>query len=183
MKILGKWDHSSVLVVASTLRYTVLNLNGHLYIGGLPEDLRDETPPQAWSARLREDFVGCLGDLSIDGESVDLEQETEAPWAKEHVKPGEREPKQLDGKQENPCDPGERLRGSWSQPLCDCTQTNFTGSRCKEGWFYCDFSKNFNKGLKKCKCKKATLGNVSANLSATFLCQQIPSIFNILSHF
>ncbi|KAL5966428.1 Neurexin-1a [Taenia solium] len=116
-------------------QYTVLNLNGHLYIGGLPEELREETPPQAWSARLRKDFVGCLGGLSIDGESLDLELEATARWAKGYVRLGESNLKEL-GKvctaQENPCSPGKCMQGSWSEPLCDCTQTNFVGSRCNE---------------------------------------------------
>uniref|UniRef100_A0A158R821 Neurexin 2a n=1 Tax=Taenia asiatica TaxID=60517 RepID=A0A158R821_TAEAS len=125
-------------------KYTVLNLNGHLYIGGLPEELREETPPQAWSARLRKDFVGCLGGLSIDGESLDLELEATARWAKGYVRLGESDLKEI-GKmctaQENPCSPGKCMQGSWSEPLCDCTQTNFVGSRCNEGayFIFCPF--------------------------------------------
>ncbi|CUT98709.1 neurexin [Echinococcus multilocularis] len=116
-------------------KYTILNLNGHLYIGGLPEELRDETPPQAWSARLREDFVGCLGALSIDGESLDLGLEVTARWAKGYVLLGESDLKGLSNMcttQENPCGSGKCVQGSWSEPLCDCTQTNFVGNQCKE---------------------------------------------------
>ncbi|EUB63390.1 Neurexin-1-alpha [Echinococcus granulosus] len=116
-------------------KYTILNLNGYLYVGGLPEELRDETPPQAWSARLREDFVGCLGALSVDGESLDLGLEVTARWAKGYVRLGESDLKGLSNMctaQENPCGSGKCVQGSWSEPLCDCTQTNFVKNQCKE---------------------------------------------------
>lgn len=123
-------------MISCWFRYTVLNLNGYLYIGGLPEELREETPPQAWSARLREDFVGCLSALSIDGESLDLGLETTARWAKGYVRLGESDLKRLGEMcpaQKNPCSPGKCMQSSWSEPLCDCTQTNVVGSQCKEG--------------------------------------------------
>lgn len=117
-------------------RYTVLNLNGDLYIGGLPEELRDETPPQAWSARLREDYVGQLGSLSIDGVMLDLPLEANARWAKGYIQTGAAEVIEAVGAcstSKNPCTPGECIQGSWSELLCDCVLTNRTGSRCKEG--------------------------------------------------
>lgn len=119
-----------------TYRYTVLNLNGNLYIGGLPEELRDETPPQVWSARLREDFVGQLGFLTIDGVVLDLALESTARWAKGYIQAEDSELATINNicsNAENPCKPGECTQGSWSEPLCDCIQTNFTGLRCDEG--------------------------------------------------
>ncbi|VDM35442.1 unnamed protein product [Hydatigera taeniaeformis] len=128
------------------------------------EEMRDETPPQAWSARLREDFVGCLSALSIDGESLDLALEATAHWAKGYVRLGEIDLKGLGDMctaQENPCSPGTCMQGSWSEPLCDCTQTNFVGSRCKEGMkivfiFYhgirlCTMGKQGNTTIKRAK--------------------------------
>uniref|UniRef100_A0A0R3T4D0 EGF-like domain-containing protein n=1 Tax=Rodentolepis nana TaxID=102285 RepID=A0A0R3T4D0_RODNA len=116
-------------------KYTVLNLNGNLYIGGLPEELRDETPPQAWSARLREDFVGELGSLSIDGEILDLVLESKARWAKGYVQPQDRDTSDFGdicSKTENPCGSGQCIQDSWTEPLCDCIHTNYTGPRCSE---------------------------------------------------
>ncbi|KAM7535315.1 hypothetical protein Aperf_G00000097705 [Anoplocephala perfoliata] len=93
-------------------KYTVLNLNGGLYIGGLPEELRDETPPQAWSARLREDYVGQLGSLSIDGVMLDLSLETNARWAKGYIQSDDGEAIEALGvcsRSKNPCAPDVRV--------------------------------------------------------------------------
>uniref|UniRef100_A0A0R3UFE0 LAM_G_DOMAIN domain-containing protein n=1 Tax=Mesocestoides corti TaxID=53468 RepID=A0A0R3UFE0_MESCO len=116
-------------------RYTVLNLNGHLYIGGLSEELRTSAPPQVWSARLREDFVGCLGDLFVDGMLLDLELETTAYWAKGYAQVGESTLTSPDGAcstLQKACFPGECLRMSWVEPVCDCTNTNYAGTNCKQ---------------------------------------------------
>nr|CDS33707.2 neurexin 2a [Hymenolepis microstoma] len=116
-------------------KYTVLNLNGNLYIGGMPEELRDETPPQAWSARLREDFVGELGSLSIDGVMLDLALESKARWAKGYIEPHDRDASSFGdicSKTESPCGSGQCIKDSWSEPLCDCVHTNYTGARCNE---------------------------------------------------
>ncbi len=115
-------------------RYTVLNLNGHLYIGGLPETVRTDAPAQVWAAGLRDDFVGCLGSLSIDGNPVDLTLESTALWARGFIRPGEKclgEGTCLTSSKA--CSPGSCLAESWINPICDCADTNFAGELCKQG--------------------------------------------------
>ncbi len=46
----------------------ILDLDGEMYLGGLPEDSGSlPLPPEVWTARLRLGFVGCVRDLFIDG--------------------------------------------------------------------------------------------------------------------
>ncbi|VDK70332.1 unnamed protein product [Dibothriocephalus latus] len=114
-------------------RYTYLNLNGDLYVGGLPEELRlsnNELPPQVWSAHLREDFIGCIGHLEIDGEPADLHLEATATWARNHVEQGCRSPN--GACEADICAPGVCDEG-WAEPLCECVDTNRDGPHCKEG--------------------------------------------------
>lgn len=153
--------HDDNLIIDSTcyfvnFRYTVLNLNGNLYIGGLPEELRGETPPQAWSARLREDFVGQLGSLSIDRVMLDLALESTARWAKGYIQPDDNDTLSsgdVCSKPENPCASGECIHDFLTESLCDRVQTNCTEIQCNEGKIYLIsfsvYSPNY--------CKNATL--------------------------
>ncbi|KAL7061062.1 hypothetical protein AAHC03_09690 [Spirometra sp. Aus1] len=113
-------------------RYTYLNLNGGLYVGGLPEELRlsgSDLPPQVWSAHLRKDFIGCIGHLEIDGEPADLHLEAMATWARDHVKPGCRPPSDACGTET--CAPGACDEG-WTEPVCECADKNRDGPLCEQ---------------------------------------------------
>lgn len=105
-----------------------------MYIGGLPEEVRmSGPPPQVWSARLRDDFVGCLGDLEVDGSRIDLRLEAAASWARNHVHGG----CEGSGRARAMCLPSScnsgRCTDGWTEPECDCSNTNFAGTECKEG--------------------------------------------------
>ncbi len=61
----------------------ILDLDGEMYLGGLPEDSGSlPLPPEVWTARLRLGFVGCMRDLFIDGRSKDLRQLAELQSAR-----------------------------------------------------------------------------------------------------
>ncbi|VDL90963.1 unnamed protein product [Schistocephalus solidus] len=130
VKFDGMENHMNL---TKTPRYTFLNLNGDLYVGGLPEELRlsnNELPPQVWSAHLRKDFIGCIGHLVIDEEPADLHLEAMATWARDHVEHGCRSPS--GACEADTCAPGVCDEG-WAEPLCECADTNRDGPHCKQG--------------------------------------------------
>uniref|UniRef100_A0A0X3PD61 Neurexin-1a n=1 Tax=Schistocephalus solidus TaxID=70667 RepID=A0A0X3PD61_SCHSO len=129
VKFDGMENHMNL---TKTPRYTFLNLNGDLYVGGLPEELRlsnNELPPQVWSAHLRKDFIGCIGHLVIDEEPADLHLEAMATWARDHVEHGCRSPS--GACEADTCAPGVCDEG-WAEPLCECADTNRDGPHCKQ---------------------------------------------------
>ena len=52
---------------------TQLDLDGLLYIGGVGAPFAPLTvPPVLWTGSLRQGYVGCMRDLVIDGQPVDI---------------------------------------------------------------------------------------------------------------
>lgn len=50
-----------------------LELDGPLYVGGLGVEYSPiHTPPAVFTASLRQGFVGCIRDLTLNGKAVDL---------------------------------------------------------------------------------------------------------------
>ncbi|XP_065332966.1 neurexin 1 isoform X3 [Cloeon dipterum] len=105
-----------------------LDLEGALYVGGLgPLNRVVSVPPSIWSAALRHGYVGCLRDLVINGNAVDV-----AGYARRQdsgaIRPSCRsQPKQCESK---PCMNGGQCAEGWNRFVCDCSSTSFTGPRC-----------------------------------------------------
>ncbi|KAL0163884.1 hypothetical protein M9458_039637, partial [Cirrhinus mrigala] len=57
----------------------ILDLEGDLYLGGLPDNrVGLVLPTELWTAMLNYGYVGCIRDLFIDGRSKDIRQIAEA---------------------------------------------------------------------------------------------------------
>ncbi|KAF3844312.1 hypothetical protein F7725_007475 [Dissostichus mawsoni] len=57
----------------------ILDLEGDMYLGGLPNDRTNLIlPTELWTAMLNYGYVGCIRDLFIDGRSKDIRQIAEA---------------------------------------------------------------------------------------------------------
>eukprot|EP00062_Callorhinchus_milii_P025816 gi/632987216/ref/XP_007910669.1/ PREDICTED: neurexin-3-like [Callorhinchus milii] len=108
----------------------ILDLEGDMYLGGLPDNRGGLTLPTAlWTAMLNYGYVGCVRDLFIDGRSKDIRQLAEAQNAA-GVKPScVRIPaKQCDS---NPCKANAACREGWNRFVCDCTGTGSWGRTCE----------------------------------------------------
>uniref|UniRef100_A0A0C9QZT5 NRX3A_1 protein n=4 Tax=Fopius arisanus TaxID=64838 RepID=A0A0C9QZT5_9HYME len=107
---------------------TQLDLDGLLYIGGVGVPFAPLTvPPTLWSGALRQGYVGCMRDLVINGQPVDI-----AGYAQQQdsgaVRPACRAQSAHCSSQ--PCMHGGHCLEGWNRFYCDCTATAFTGPTC-----------------------------------------------------
>uniref|UniRef100_A0A672QB38 Neurexin-1-like n=1 Tax=Sinocyclocheilus grahami TaxID=75366 RepID=A0A672QB38_SINGR len=108
----------------------ILDLDGEMYLGGLPEDSGSlPLPPEVWTARLRLGFVGCVRDLFIDGRSKDLRRLAELQSAPGVSSFCTRETHRRCSSE--PCAHGGRCREGWNRHICDCTGTGYLGPNCE----------------------------------------------------
>uniref|UniRef100_A0A8C1UHW5 Neurexin-2-like n=1 Tax=Cyprinus carpio TaxID=7962 RepID=A0A8C1UHW5_CYPCA len=108
----------------------ILDLDGEMYLGGLPEDSGSlPIPPEVWTARLRLGFVGCVRDLFIDGRSKDLRRLAELQSAPGVSSFCTRETHRRCSSE--PCAHGGRCREGWNRHVCDCTGTGYLGPNCE----------------------------------------------------
>ncbi|XP_048506164.1 neurexin-3 isoform X4 [Athalia rosae] len=107
---------------------TQLDLDGLLYIGGVGAPFAPLTvPPVLWSGALRQGYVGCMRDLVINGNPVDIagyaqQQDSGAVRPACHV--------QSAHCSSQPCMHGGHCLEGWNRFHCDCTGTPFTGPTC-----------------------------------------------------
>ncbi|XP_078452338.1 neurexin-1-like isoform X2 [Lampetra planeri] len=108
----------------------ILDLDGDMYLGGLPEDkLGLLLPTELWTALLNQGYVGCVRDIFVDGQSKDIrllaEQQSSAG-----VKPycAKDSPKQCSSA---PCRNNGVCHEGWNRYVCDCAATGFTGRSCE----------------------------------------------------
>ncbi|XP_050949356.1 neurexin 2a isoform X12 [Labeo rohita] len=108
----------------------ILDLDGEMYLGGLPEDSGGlPLPPEVWTARLRLGFVGCVRDLFIDGRSKDLRRLAELQSSPGVSSFCTRETHRRCSSE--PCAHGGRCREGWNRHVCDCTGTGYLGPNCE----------------------------------------------------
>jgi len=106
-------------------------LEGGLVAGGMasPDEV-DRFPLEFWSARLAPGFVGCMEDLTMNGERVQLvrlARDQEVLGLDELCREGEPWcPRYL-------CLHGGICREGWNRFNCDCSATPFTGDTCRIG--------------------------------------------------
>ncbi|XP_072772255.1 neurexin-3a-like isoform X2 [Nerophis lumbriciformis] len=108
----------------------ILDLEGDMYLGGLPMDRANLIlPTELWTAMLNYGYVGCIRDLFIDGRSKDIRQIAEAQNGA-GIKPScNKQP----GKQceSYPCKNRGACKEGWNRFICDCTGTGYWSRTCE----------------------------------------------------
>ncbi|XP_077395726.1 neurexin 3a isoform X2 [Festucalex cinctus] len=108
----------------------ILDLEGDMYLGGLPTDRTNLIlPTELWTAMLNYGYVGCVRDLFIDGRSKDIRQIAEAQNGA-GIKPScNKQP----GKQceSYPCKNRGGCKEGWNRFICDCTGTGYWSRTCE----------------------------------------------------
>ncbi|XP_063294610.1 neurexin-2-beta isoform X19 [Pelobates fuscus] len=108
----------------------ILDLEGDMYLGGLPEPREDlQLPPEVWTASLGLGFVGCIRDLFVDGKSRDIRRLAES-LATPGVSPFCTREAQRQCTSA-PCRNGGQCREGWNRFICDCVGTGYLGDTCE----------------------------------------------------
>ncbi|XP_062610815.1 neurexin-1-like [Saccostrea cucullata] len=107
---------------------TNLNLDGELYVGGFGTS-NDDIPKDLWAGTLGYGYVGCMQDLVVNGNKVDLlmvarknsqsgigDECKVEPWAKCLTRP---------------CLNGGVCSEGWNRYRCDCRGTSHRGTQCQ----------------------------------------------------
>ncbi|XP_072314039.1 neurexin 3a isoform X2 [Eucyclogobius newberryi] len=108
----------------------ILDLEGDMYLGGLPTDRTTLIlPTELWTAMLNYGYVGCVRDLFIDGRSKDIRQIAEAQNGA-GIKPSctKQTVKQCES---YPCKNRGVCKEGWNRFICDCTGTGFWSRTCE----------------------------------------------------
>ncbi|KAI9542328.1 Neurexin-2 [Dissostichus eleginoides] len=109
----------------------ILDLDGEMYLGGLPEDRQAlMLPPEVWTASLSLGYVGCVRDLFIDGQSRNLWRLAEVQSAtgvssfctrETHIRCAR-----------DTCANGGHCREGWNRHICECNGTGYLGPSCEK---------------------------------------------------
>uniref|UniRef100_A0A7N6B7W9 Neurexin 3a n=1 Tax=Anabas testudineus TaxID=64144 RepID=A0A7N6B7W9_ANATE len=108
----------------------ILDLEGDMYLGGLPTDRTNLIlPTELWTAMLNYGYVGCIRDLFIDGRSKDIRQIAEAQNGA-GIKPScnKQQGRQCES---NPCKNRGVCKEGWNRFICDCTGTGYWSRTCE----------------------------------------------------
>ncbi|XP_053101250.1 neurexin 3 isoform X26 [Hemicordylus capensis] len=108
----------------------ILDLEGDMYLGGLPENRAGLVlPTELWTAMLNYGYVGCIRDLFIDGRSKNIRQLAEQQNAAGVKSSCTRlNTKQCDS---YPCKNNAVCKDGWNRFICDCTGTGYWGRTCE----------------------------------------------------
>ncbi|XP_076979330.1 neurexin 3 [Tamandua tetradactyla] len=108
----------------------ILDLEGDMYLGGLPESRAGLIlPTELWTAMLNYGYVGCIRDLFIDGRSKNIRQLAEMQNAAGVKSSCSRvSAKQCDS---YPCKNNAVCKDGWNRFICDCTGTGYWGRTCE----------------------------------------------------
>ncbi|XP_050809152.1 neurexin 3 isoform X21 [Gopherus flavomarginatus] len=108
----------------------ILDLEGDMYLGGLPENRAGLIlPTELWTAMLNYGYVGCIRDLFIDGRSKNIRQLAEVQNAAGVKSSCTRlGTKQCDS---YPCKNNALCKDGWNRFICDCTGTGYWGKTCE----------------------------------------------------
>lgn len=106
-------------------------LEGGLVAGGMAALHQvDRFPLEFWSPRMAPGFVGCMEDLTLNGDRVQLvslARDQDVVGLDEFCREGQPQCPQY------PCLHGGVCRDGWNRFVCDCSATPFTGDTCRIG--------------------------------------------------
>ncbi|XP_078799305.1 neurexin 3b isoform X26 [Oryzias latipes] len=108
----------------------ILDLEGDLYLGGLPYNRAGLVlPTELWTAMLNYGYVGCIRDLFIDGRSKNIRQIAQM----QNITDIKFSCSKITGKHcdSSPCKNNGACREGWNRFVCDCTGTGFWDSTCE----------------------------------------------------
>ncbi|XP_056284943.1 neurexin-3b-like [Pseudoliparis swirei] len=108
----------------------ILDLEGDLYLGGLPDSRAGLVlPTELWTAMLNYGYVGCVRDLFIDGRSKDIRRVAAAQNATGITASCSKAAgRQCDSK---PCRNNGACKEGWNRFVCDCIGTGFWDATCE----------------------------------------------------
>jgi len=109
-----------------------VNLRGaEVYLGGVDDQVVARLPWHVWT-RGRPSYLGCMWSLSFEGGSqVDLVSPARDVAVRGEVQTG-CTPMPADCTLAT-CSNGGVCSQIWDAPVCDCSATAFTGTRCQQG--------------------------------------------------
>ncbi|XP_056022330.1 neurexin-1a-like isoform X4 [Ostrea edulis] len=119
---------------SETKSYTVLgnstnlNLDGELYVGGFGTSNKD-IPKDLWAGTLGYGYVGCMQDLVLNGNKVDLltvARKNSRSGIGDHCKA-----EMWNKCQTRPCLNGGVCTEGWNRYMCDCRGTLYRGTQCQ----------------------------------------------------
>ncbi|KAF6773037.1 hypothetical protein AHF37_06562 [Paragonimus kellicotti] len=100
----------------------------------MPDSMRQISwaiSPEVWSVRLNHDYIGCLGDFTVNNQPWDLDLEMRACWAEGRLHQNCYPPfTGFDWCENQGCKNGGLCSPGWNRQICDCTNTNFMGDLC-----------------------------------------------------
>lgn len=146
----------------------ILDLEGDMYLGGLPENRAGLIlPTELWTAMLNYGYVGCIRDLFIDGRSKNIRQLAEMQNAAGVKSSCSRmSAKQCDS---YPCKNNAMCKDGWNRFICDCTGTGYWGRTCERGKSALVGGTLGLRGCSCCSCVPGwTTGAFFATTGATF---------------
>ncbi|XP_069165959.1 neurexin 1 isoform X1 [Procambarus clarkii] len=103
-----------------------LDLQGFLYLGGVPPEMYTRLPRHVVS---RSGFEGCMASLDLNGEAPDPAGK-DVPIMANHVYPGCEGPSTKCHR--NACANGGTCVQQWNSYSCNCDMTSFTGPTCSD---------------------------------------------------
>lgn len=109
-----------------------LDLEDMLFIGGLNFKRYNSyrLPKELWSGILKHGFVGCVQDMVINDDKVDLMTVAR----KQLQRDIKSECKKIDAQcLSQPCLHGGTCTEGWNRYACDCTNTSYKGKNCENG--------------------------------------------------
>ena len=108
-----------------------LDLEDKLYIGGLDFERYNSyrLPKELWTGTLELGYVGCLQDVVINEQKIDLRKQVQRD-----VLP---ECQVLESPcLSQPCMHQGTCRSGWNRFICDCSMTQYSGKICDESKFF-----------------------------------------------
>ncbi|XP_053395317.1 neurexin-1-like isoform X3 [Mercenaria mercenaria] len=116
-----------------------LDLEDMLFIGGLNFQRYNSyrLPKELWSGILKHGFVGCIQDMMINDEKVDLMTVAR----KQLQRDIKSECQKMDAQcLSQPCLHGGTCSEGWNRYACDCTNTSYKGKNCENAVATVSFS-------------------------------------------
>ncbi|XP_074662248.1 neurexin-1-like [Tubulanus polymorphus] len=108
-----------------------LDLGGYMFVGGVDDKSEAYTIPHSvWAAVLKNGYVGCIEDLVINGDKVDLAlhaRQQNVNAVVEYCRSMEPQCQSKTCKNKGVCAEG------WNRFICDCSLTAYTGEACEKG--------------------------------------------------